>query len=141
SSSGWTPLHWCVTNEFKHSIDVVERLLASGADLNSHKGEESESPLVVAVKYGKMKNVEYLVQHGADMEAPDHWGKTPVIHAVLLNKPHILRVLLGSGANLKSVLPDGRTVLHCAASSAGPEVMELLAQSGGGVDLDAKDGI
>ena len=56
---------------------VVERLLASGADVNQ-ANESGETPLYWAARHGYLTVVERLLASGADVNQADKGGRTPL---------------------------------------------------------------
>jgi ankyrin repeat protein len=80
----------------------------------------------VAVRHGNRYIIQLLLERGADLEAADQGGRTPLHLAVHRDKPSedVVRFLLACGADLKAVDQDGCTPLHLAASY-GCAVQEL----------------
>lgn len=56
--------------------DLVQFLLASGADTNAH--DASGTPLISAVANGSFENARLLLSRGADANARDNNGHTPL---------------------------------------------------------------
>lgn len=54
--------------------------------------------LHIAAKYKSMKILRYLIQHGADYEARDLMGRTPLFYAVQAENREAFRLLLYTGA-------------------------------------------
>ena len=71
---GGTPLHYATFGGHK---EVVELLIAKGADVNAKDGV-GETPLHWAAKEGNKEVVELLIAKGADVNAKDDVGDTPV---------------------------------------------------------------
>lgn len=71
---GWTALHIAALNGH---IDVVEFLVAKGADVNA-KNKSNATPLHFAALVGQKGVVEILLANGADIHAKDNNGKTPL---------------------------------------------------------------
>merc|ERR1711990_143537 len=59
------------------------------------------TPLHVAVRVGVQEIVEFLVDHGADVNAKDREGDTPMHDAVRLGRYKIVKILILHGANLR----------------------------------------
>ena len=65
----------------KGNIDVVKQHLAAGTDVNSKfKGE---TPLHLAADYGHKEIAELLITNGADLNAKDVDGSTPLDWAII----------------------------------------------------------
>jgi len=55
----------------------------------------------VAVRVGVQEIVEFLTDHGADVNAKDREGDTPMHDAVRLGRYRIVKTLILHGANLR----------------------------------------
>ena len=86
-----------------------------------------------------IEDVAACLQSGANPEARDENGWTPLQKAVILNQnPAVIEALLDAGADLKARDKAGRTVLHfAAASNENPAVIAALLDAG--ANLEARD--
>ncbi len=99
-----------------------------------HSGEYL--PLHGAVKAGDKAQVEALLAQGADVNAKDTYGVTPIDKAVSWGQKDIAELLLAKGADINAKTEDGGTLLHLAASGGHKDVVELLLAKG--ADVNAK---
>ncbi|XP_077174649.1 NF-kappa-B inhibitor beta [Paroedura picta] len=76
---GYTPLHVAV---LRKDLEMVNLLVAAGADLNKPELSCGRSPLHLAVESQNPEVVEYLLRAGADPEARMYVGYTPMYSAV-----------------------------------------------------------
>lgn len=103
------------------SVDVVRRLLAAGADINTISG--SGYPLLKsAVEAGNIEFVKALLELGADADVTSTGG-TPLHSAVMWDHLDVAEVLLDAGANPDAQDVDGWTPLMYARSFAGVELL------------------
>lgn len=65
-------------SQFSNVINIVELLVEAGADINL-PNEENETPLMEAVE--NPEYLEILMQHGADINAKDGFGKSVLVRA------------------------------------------------------------
>jgi ankyrin repeat protein len=66
----------------QRSIESLELLLAAGADINAKDGFRGLTPLHEAARWGWNDVVRFLVEHGANLEAKDNRGLTPMDSAL-----------------------------------------------------------
>lgn len=101
----------------------VAKAIKEGADVNKH-GEFEETPLHVAASFASYKATRVLLKHGAEVDAVQRHGKTPLRYAVdglyyekddasFLMKIKTIRELLAAGAkedapDLKMVTPKNK---------------------------------
>ncbi|WBA83658.1 ankyrin repeat domain-containing protein [Endozoicomonas sp. GU-1] len=111
-------------------LRVVTNALFGAADELSSEDKN----LLKAAGNGDLGSVQALLEQGADIEARDWSGKTPLFLAVMSENPDVLNVLLAADACLNARDCYGQTPLHKARSRE--IVNELLAW---GADIEAKD--
>ena len=71
-----------------------------------------------------------LSSPGADVNATDERGSTPLLEAARYGHEDICRVLIASGANLKAKDKDGKTALMIAVQNNHDDVVRVLKQAG-----------
>lgn len=103
--------------------EVVNILLRAGAAVNI-KGPEGKTALMLAADDREV--VEALLDKGAELEAKDDFGRTPLFYAVVMHQLNKLRVLLNGGVNVKAKSNDGLTALDLAERYGFDEVINIL---------------
>jgi ankyrin repeat protein len=93
--------------------DLVQFLLASGADVNEH--DASGTPLISAVVNGSFENARLLLSRGADANARDNNGQAALWHAAISDNTGLIPLLLEHGADVNAQDNAGRTALMHAA--------------------------
>ena len=88
-------------------LDRVRQLVEAGADLEQK--DERGSTAIHYAACDQYHIAEYLLSKGADIEATDCDGLTPVNVAFLRGDRTMLELLVKHGANINKPLPDGRT--------------------------------
>ena len=74
-----------------------------------------------------------LLAAGADVNAANNFGTTPLILACVYGRLEAARALVAAGANVNAADQDGRTPLNCArgrGAIANPTIEALLLAAG-----------
>ena len=125
-----TPLEVAVQ---MNSYEIAELLILAGADVNVAYGPALWTPLHVATYSGKCDMMSMLIECGANIEAQDIQGATPLFKAY----GNGLEMLLEEGANVHAVNHMGITPLMMAACACKVDVVKMLLSYE--ADVDTKD--
>jgi ankyrin repeat protein len=104
----------------------------------SHLHASSGGTLLEAIRRDDESSVKALIRAGADVNARDESGATPLMHAALVAGPQVVRRLLDAGAAVNTANQFGATALMWAVSQ--PENVRLLLQHGADVNARASNG-
>jgi uncharacterized protein len=66
---------------------------------------------------GRTDNIKFLLAHGANVNAVERKGFTPLFYALRSKEPSAPMTLLDAGASSKSTLPDGTSVVAAAVDN------------------------
>ncbi|XP_067859744.1 ankyrin repeat domain-containing protein 61-like [Heptranchias perlo] len=120
-----------------------------GAQVNAvTQGGSRDTAMHLAVRHGAWPAVGILARHGADLEAADQHGLTPLHMASGVLDRRMTEELLGRGARVDSrVASSGSTPLQLAVRAASGKGGQTLgaglgcvrALLGRGADVDARD--
>jgi truncated hemoglobin YjbI len=124
---GHTPLY-SVGNECKVSGcgKVVHALVRAGANVDARDGVKHCTALHMAARRGNVDVARALLDCGADIEARDTLGETPLRRSVNCDKTEVAALLLSRGADRHSIGSKGLTPLLAARTTA---MKRLLHQS------------
>jgi len=95
--------------------------------------DAEQTPLHWAAEHGQYTIAQRLIANGADVNAPDQFGRTPLHAAVRYSE--MVVILLDAGADPNAVDIFGRTPLHLALPF--PDSVSLLL--GAGASVTARD--
>lgn len=121
----------------KHQL--LRRWLNEGGDPNAaNPNSSSKTPLLhLAVEIRNQPAIHLLLQAGADIEARNNFGMTPLSNAVLCNHTAAIKILIRSGANPETKnkwhLNAMETAIHYGKGDA------ILALFDLGVDIKDKE--
>lgn len=87
----------------------------------------------------RVESVQELLEKGANIEAKDKYGQTPLILAAWAGHTDIVRLLLDKGANIEAVGVPG-TALAAAAGMAHPDTVRLLLERGANIEGNSPGG-
>ena len=126
--------------------DKFERVLDECEYANGHKVVVSKQKAINLGKQfwgndGKLKSakeIEVLIQQGADVNVQVNNGWTALIWAAEKGHKEIVEMLLEGGADVNIKSDDGYTALIWASREGHKEVVEMLLQNG--ADVNQKDG-
>jgi uncharacterized protein len=101
------------------------------AGCSQKTGNTQTNELFRATREGNTDMVKALLSSpGADVNATDERGSTPLLEAARYGHEDVCRVLIAAGANLKSKDRDGKTALMLAVQGNHDEVVRVLKQAG-----------
>ncbi len=162
--NGFTPVGFAV---IARDPEIVELLLAGGAKVNAHDdngftalhmaaGIGHEKILRTLLDHGaavdageaslgrtplhyadSIRTVIVLLDAGADIDATDGNGETPLHAAIASSKTDIAAILLHFEASIEAPGEEGRTPLHYAAAEGGERMATLLLDAG--AEVNARD--
>ncbi|MFC1605078.1 ankyrin repeat domain-containing protein, partial [Planctomycetota bacterium] len=157
-NSGNTPLYWAAFSSSKDILDLilsrgkynntihlaackgdmdrVTTLIEGGTDVNN-KDKFGCIPLHWAVLADSSAVADYLLTKGADLDAKDGLGFTPLKNARALP---VVELLISKGADIHAkTTRQGRTKLHGVCFGGDREVVELLIRKG--ADIHVRDNL
>ena len=117
---------------------VLSDLLMSGANVHLSCDRTHETSLHLAARYARADAAKRLLDAGADCNACDATGRTPLHTAIAADARGVFEILLRNrSTNLNARAQDGTTPLILAARLANEGMVEQLVMSE--CDLNASD--
>ena len=133
------PIIAALAGEYFQTADLLRH---NGADPHV-QGYEGAIPLHSAAMYEKFVVVQKLIEYGADIDARDEDGCTPLYWAsrgTHFKDGSVLRLLLERGADVNAQADDGSTPLHRASAYGTLEVVRFLLEHGADVEAVDRNG-
>jgi ankyrin repeat protein len=114
---------------------LAQKLLREGPREAARQiGVDGTTALHWAVYHDDAELVDRLVAAGADVNARNDYGATPLSQAAVVGNVRVIRRLLSAGADVESANADGQTALMVLARSSNVEAAKLLLKRGAKVD-------
>jgi len=136
----WGPSHEAVLS----NIEMVKLLLAKGADINAGYMPALHAAIFKGSERTVEDIVEFLIQRGANVNAKDTWGYTPLFWALNNMFPStddnnfyidILNLLIANGADVSTKYPGGNTALFPAARTGKMKAVRSLLEAGADINV------
>ncbi|CAH2104638.1 unnamed protein product [Euphydryas editha] len=127
-----TPLHFAASRGY---VELVRILVTNGAYLEARDTSE-RTPLYLAAGRGHAEVVKYLVCVGANVNGEEIHGYTPLCEAVWHRYTKVVEILLATGARIT----HSHKLLHNAIIQRQEEIVKMLAEIGGGINLHNDNG-
>jgi len=151
-ADGGTVLHYAVTQ--KAALELIPFFISHGADINA-RGWEDETPLFVAISYFNemgpsqtepvftgqtnassvpspsdksvaQQVIELMAKSGADLNASDAYGYTPLMQCTAADNTKLVELLLELGADKNIRNKDGRRAIDIAYDLGRRYIYQLL---------------
>jgi len=123
---GDTALHLAAAG---YRVEIVRSLLSAGADPNANSNHRCSGPLHYAADgyitgpvwdaKRQVETIQCLLEHGANINAQDKNGATPLNRAVRTRCAEAVRFLLKAGADPLLKNKPGSTPFHLAVQNTG----------------------
>eukprot|EP00211_Chloroparvula_japonica_P013604 CAMPEP_0119131818 /NCGR_PEP_ID=MMETSP1310-20130426/10651_1 /TAXON_ID=464262 /ORGANISM="Genus nov. species nov., Strain RCC2339" /LENGTH=125 /DNA_ID=CAMNT_0007122413 /DNA_START=81 /DNA_END=458 /DNA_ORIENTATION=+ len=114
---------WAVrTGDLKGVKECVEK---EGADVNMVSQDTNKrTPMHWAADFGHVDVLKYLHSKGADPNAKDGFGITPLLAAVYESHEDAVKFLVGVGADKGAKGPDGMTAYEAADKASIKQLLK-----------------
>ena len=126
-------------------VKRVEALIQEGFDVETSMDSMGSTPLILLAMWGKNKSdgavARLLIEYGANINAQDEAGDTPLHHAFSHDfSSHrqslsVAKLLIQKGADLNALNDYGESPLHVAVTWRSARMVKLLLESGANVNL------
>ena len=120
----------------------LEEFLKAGVGVNARERLFSSTPLHFAATEGQKEITQILVTKGADVNATNKNGITPLMCAMMGQGDckEVAEILIAHGANINAQDSMGQTPLHVAILNGQPNMVILLLEKGADVNIKMNNG-
>ena len=118
------------------NLAAVQALVAKTPAFATAADDGGYTPLHIAATAGSVEIIEFLLKHGAAIEARTGGGQTPLFQTVPLANEEAFRFLRSKGADINARDNDGRTILQFALRWQRPTMIDLILSTGSSIQAD-----
>lgn len=127
AKSGAFPIHSAV---LFNQLEALKVLLESPlVEKNQGHSVTGQTAVILSVLEDRPETLEFLITDGHDLDRPDRYGMTPLLHAVKTGQADLLKILLDHKANART-RAGGLSALQLAErledSENKEEIVEML---------------
>ncbi|HYW75929.1 MAG TPA: ankyrin repeat domain-containing protein [Gammaproteobacteria bacterium] len=139
--TGRTPLHYACLGADEESLNAgkwigtIKALLEDDECRVNQRDHDGRTALHLGVRSHEATRL--LLEAGADLEARDHHGATPLARASGDGNATVVKVLLAAGAEVDPRDHEGETPLSRAVARGNAAVCEMLLDAGAGICFGA----
>ncbi len=124
-----------------NQFEVTEKLVLAGANANLEGRSKNDTPLMIAAWYCRQKTVLLLLARGADVNAVDSNGYSPLMDSGQnCEDGSVPALLLRFGARIGTTAKNGHTALYIASFYGNEHVVHVLVAAGADIGAKTENG-
>lgn len=111
------------------NMDMIKNVMETRPELIKKRNKNGESAIhFAAASEQSTENLKLVVEHGANVNAKNKQGVTPLMIAVSNDDIEAVKFLLSKGADINARDKEGNTPLHIACDAGSIAMVELLCK-------------
>ena len=114
---------------------ATELLDQSAIIINTREGQTGQTALLIVTARRDLVWIRFMLSRGADANAANREGLTPLMQAALLSFAEGAHTLINGGARVNASGANGETPLHIAVQRRDLSMVRLLIAAGADPDL------
>ncbi|RLV61048.1 ankyrin repeat domain-containing protein [Parashewanella curva] len=136
---GGSPLYYALQ---QGHIELANTLMEHGARLTADEQKQGvEQAFFDAIEANRLSSIQAFVRAGANVNAKNNLGNTPLGYAVCCQRPQIVRLLLANGAEVNARNNQTTTPLKYAVNKGDLKIVRLLLRSGANPNIRNQNGV
>lgn len=139
-AKGNTLLHYLAASSKKDAVDLMERALNRGADINAlNYNSARQTPAEIAVSKGNIPALRLFMSRGVK---PDYYlgNKPMIVFAYDARQVNVVKFLAEQGADIDSENSSKDTLLHVAVLKNDIPTVKYLLEKGASIDRKGSQG-
>lgn len=136
-AQGTTALMFAAQRGF---TEIVDLLLARGADVNLHRRQFGTTALMFAAAANQVAVVRQLLEQQVDLNATNEDGSTALMGATLAGATEIVELLIAAGADVLAIDRDEDNALNIAIARNHSQIVGKLIAAGADIHYRRRDG-
>jgi len=117
------------------AADILQMLIGFFETPDEPDAAEGHTALHMAAKVGNVVAAHLLVSGGAELDTPDKFKRTPLMHAAMNGHLPVVDLLISLGANFSVLDASKNTAMHYASAYGWENVVKLLLSRGAPPDV------
>lgn len=139
--SGRTPLLLAALGHAAGSHEVLDLLLAKGADVNSEDTIGSNALQLAATRGGPLAAGSLIKTNKVDIDHQDSMGYSALLNAAHYGQSEVFSMLVKQRASLKLRTKEGKNAMHLCTQHNRPAVLQLLMDAEAFSLMEEKDNL
>jgi len=107
-------------------IKIAQFLIEKGANIHWKGGRHNYSELHIAAYNGCNEIIELLIENGADINARNKRGETPLMYAIENGKVQTAKIFIDKGADIKATNRSYESAMDYAIRYKQYEIIDIL---------------
>ena len=124
----------------REELNTIEKILKEDKSFINVKTSQEETLLHIAMRKENLNMASLLLRYGAEVDALNKFGSTPLYNAIYQGDITGIEFLIGAGANIEFRNYKGNTPLHWAVDCQKPRVCSFLISKGVNINAQNNEG-
>jgi len=116
-----------ISVELSNGLDLMKILINNGCNINAKCGKNNNNALINVCKYSNIKNFEYLLELGLDLNYKNNLGQS-IIH--FISSIELMKIVLNYNININISDNNNETALDYSCNYQNFDMVKFLIKNG-----------